>query len=208
MKPLNKTFLFIDGTNLYAGQYDLFGPKKYLDFPKFIDEVQKKLAVKFDKIYFYATYSPKPKHLTIKIKLYLKNEAMFYQSVRRKQNLVFFQGYRSKTSGKEKEVDVKLAVDAVHLAHLDKFHSLYLLSGDADFFHVLTTVRSINKKVYVICLQNKLMKKAIFNFKTSIIVFDKKGLFNIPKTRQKIKILELNPSLITKSPPMHALGVG
>jgi hypothetical protein len=27
-----KTFLFIDGTNLYAGQYELFGPKKYLVF--------------------------------------------------------------------------------------------------------------------------------------------------------------------------------
>ena len=31
-----KTYLFIDGSNLYAGQYDLFGPENYLDFPNLL----------------------------------------------------------------------------------------------------------------------------------------------------------------------------
>ncbi len=30
------SYLFVDGSNLYAGQYELFGPKKYLDFSKYI----------------------------------------------------------------------------------------------------------------------------------------------------------------------------
>ena len=47
-----KTFLFIDGTNLYAAQFELFGPGRYLDFPSFIKEIENKIKIKFDKIYF------------------------------------------------------------------------------------------------------------------------------------------------------------
>ena len=50
-----KTYLFIDGTNLYAAQYELFGPKKYLDFSGFLKEVEKKIKAKLGKIYFYAS---------------------------------------------------------------------------------------------------------------------------------------------------------
>ena len=46
-KP-KKIFLFVDGSNLYAGQYELFGPKKYLDFGKLIDQVEDKLKIKFE----------------------------------------------------------------------------------------------------------------------------------------------------------------
>jgi len=74
---LKKTYLFIDGSNLYSGQYDLFGPKAYLNFSKLIKETEKKLQIVFDKIYFYASYSPKSKSPTEKEKLYLKNEALF-----------------------------------------------------------------------------------------------------------------------------------
>jgi len=128
-----KNYLFVDGTNLYASQYELFGPQKYLNFSKFIKEVEKKIKAKFNKIYFYASYSPKPKRLNKEKRLYLKNEGLFYKSVRETENVYFFKGYRSKTSGKEKEVDVKLAVDIVDFAHRNKYQSIYLFSGDADF---------------------------------------------------------------------------
>lgn len=81
-----KNDLFIDGSNLYAAQYELFGHEKYLDFSRLIKELEKKIKTKFDKIYFYASYSPKPEKPTKKQKLYLKNEALFYRNVR-KENL-------------------------------------------------------------------------------------------------------------------------
>lgn len=71
-----KTYLFIDGTNLYASQYELFGPNYYLYFPSFIKEVEEKTKVKFDKIYFYASYSPQPQKITKKEKLYLKKRSL------------------------------------------------------------------------------------------------------------------------------------
>lgn len=166
----NKTYLFIDGTNLYAGQYELYGPGKYLHFGKFIKNIKKELNVHFDRIYFYASFSPKPKRPSEKQKLFLKNEAFFYKSVKQTPRVIFFKGYRSKTSGKEKEVDVKLAVDIVDFAHRNDYNQLFLMSGDADFMEALFTVRKLNKKINVLCLENKVIFKSLAFFNTYIVL--------------------------------------
>ena len=180
-----KIYLFVDGTNLYAAQYELLGPKKCLNFSRFIEEIEKNLKIRFDKIYFYASYSPKPKRPTLKEKLYLKNEALFYRGVKRTRNAVFFKGYRSKTSGKEKEVDVKLAVDIVDFAHRDKFSSMYLFSGDADFLQALFAIKSLGKKIFVISLQNKVLFRAAFFFLVYVIVFKKSVKIKFLKFQKK-----------------------
>lgn len=184
-----KIFLFVDGSNLYAGQYELFGPNKYLSFPHFISQVEKKLKIKFAKIYFYASYSPKPKRLTKKAKQYLKNEALFYRSVRETKNALFFKGYRSKTSGKEKEVDVKLAVEVVDFAHRNKYDSIYLLSGDADFMEALFAARRLKKKIGIICLENKVMFKSLVFFDTYIIVL--KQTPRLKRLTKNIKFIKI-----------------
>lgn len=148
-KMKNKTYLFIDGTNLYAGQYELFGPDRYLDFSKFINQLEDKLEKKFDRIYFYASYSPHPLRPTDIQKLYFKNEALFYRSVKTVQNVNFFVGYRSKTSRKEKEVDVKLAVDVVDFAHLKKYNQIFLFSGDADFMTAFEIPKRLNLRAQI-----------------------------------------------------------
>jgi len=73
-------FLFIDGSNLYAGQYELFGPDKYLDFLKFICHIESNLGVHFDSIFFYASYSPRPQSLSPETKRYLTNDVYFGQT--------------------------------------------------------------------------------------------------------------------------------
>jgi len=170
----DKAYLFIDGTNLYAAQYELFGPDKYLDFSKLILELEKNLKIKFKKIYFYASYSPKSQKPTKKEKEYLKNEAFFYRSVRKTPRVIFFKGYRSKTSGKEKEVDIKLAVDIVEKASQGEFTILFLLSGDADFMEALFAARRLGRKVRVLCVENKIMYKAFYFFKTYVVSFSRK----------------------------------
>jgi uncharacterized LabA/DUF88 family protein len=128
------SYLFIDGTNLYAAQYELFGPNKYLNFSKLIEEIEKNLKISFKKIYFYASYSPKSKHPSQKERLYLKNEALFYRNVKQTKNAVFFTGYRSKTSGKEKEVDVKLTADLVTFAFLKCIRDYFILKLLLSFY--------------------------------------------------------------------------
>lgn len=180
-----KNYLFVDGTNLYASQYELFGPQRYLNFSKFIKEVEKKIKVKFNKIYFYASYSPKPKRLNKKQALYLKNEGLFYKSVRETENVSFFKGYRSKTSGKEKEVDVKLAVDIVSFAHLNKFKNLYLFSGDADFMHALKIAEQLKKGIFVLATENRIPNRFTYIYRTIIFSFYR-GIRILPKQRIKV----------------------
>ena len=47
---MSKTVLYIDGTNLFAGQNELFGPKEYLSFEFLIKEINK-LAQKKDFVF-------------------------------------------------------------------------------------------------------------------------------------------------------------
>lgn len=165
----DSTFLFIDGSNLYASQYSYFGPHEFLNFPAFITAIETSLDVTFSKIYFYASYSPKPAKPTKKQVAYLTNEGLFYRSVKSQENVIFFKGYRSRTSGKEKEVDVKIAVDLVDMAWRKKYSQAYLMTGDADFLHALFAVEKQKKQVSLICMANHIMFKGSYYFNTYII---------------------------------------
>ncbi|MBM3209301.1 NYN domain-containing protein [Candidatus Shapirobacteria bacterium] len=109
----------------------------------------------------------------------------------------FFSGYRSKTSGKEKEVDVKLAVDIVDFAHRDKFSSMYLFSGDADFLQALFAIRSLGKKIFVLSLQNKVLYRAAFFFLIYVIVFEKPVRINFLRF-QKRAFIQIREREVTR----------
>lgn len=200
----NSTYLFIDGTNLYASQYKIFGPLSHLDFPKLIENLENKLELIFEKIYFYASFSPRSKNETKKTKLYLKNEAFFYKSVKQLDKVIFFKGYRSKTSGKEKEVDVKIAVDIVKYAYEKKYQKMFLLSGDADFLQALIAIQHLPISINILCVENTIMFKGSFQFNTKIIDFKPDKLnINIDK-RQKIKVIDILKIDVTKKIPRDA----
>lgn len=196
-KIAEKRFLFVDGTNLYAGQYQIFGPDRYLNFSLFIKEIETQLRTNFDKIYFYASYSPRSKNPTRREKLYLKNEALFYRSVRETKGVIFFTGYRSKASGKEKEVDVKLAVDLVDFAHRKYYKSAYLMSGDADFMQALHALHRLHLPLSVLCIENKVMFKSILFYPTHIITFSKKYP-TLTKVRNTPQYIHLNENVVKK----------
>jgi len=201
---LAKTYLFIDGTNLYASQFKIFGPNSFLDFQKLIETLEKKIGDKFNQIYFYASYSPILKNPNKKTKLYLKNEANFYKNVKETKNLIFFKGYRSKTSGKEKEVDVKLSVDIVKYAYEKKYKKIYLLSGDADFLQALIAIQHLPISINIICVENTVLFKGSFQFKTNVIDFIPDKLKIKIDKRQKITILKIDKKLVTKKIPRNA----
>lgn len=205
----HSTYLFIDGTNLYASQYKIFGPDNYLDFSTFINKLEVKLNNKFNQICFYASYSPKPIKVTNKSKQYIKNEAFFYKNVKSTQQVTFFKGYRSKTSGKEKEVDVKLAVDIVKYAYEKKYDTIYLLSGDADFLQALIAIQHLPISINIVCVENTVLFKGSFQFNTKVVDFTPDRLNITIDKRQKIKIIEIPKLSVTKkSPEMQASRVG
>lgn len=175
---MNNTYLFIDGTNLYSAQFDLFGPNRYLNFSSFIKIIENILKTKFDKIFFYASYTPNRPDFSLREKQFAINEFRFYQSVKLTNNLIFFKGYRSKTSGKEKEVDVKLAVDLVGFGLLNKFNKAYVFTGDADFLQAIFFLKKFrpNKQIELLCLCNRIMYKGLFYLPSHVLNFGNKPL--------------------------------
>lgn len=185
-----KTYLFVDGTNLYSAQYELFGPNQFLNFVKFINSIEKHIKIKFDKIFFYASYTPKRQKMSAKKVKYIVNEFNFYKNVQQIPNLIFFKGYRSKTSGKEKEVDVKISVDLVGYGLLKKYSQGYILSGDADFLQAVFFLKKFCPTINMtlLCMMNKIMFKGLFYLPSYIIAFSKSYLKK-PKIARRSKIL-------------------
>lgn len=51
---------------------------------------------------------------------------------------------------REKQVDTRIAVDLVDLAHRDRYDVAYLLSADADFFPAVEAARRLDKGVFAV----------------------------------------------------------
>ena len=168
-----KTFLYIDGTNLFAGQNELFGPKKYLSFKFLVKEISK--FVKIDQVYFYASYMNKSKHLTARLKDLIVAEAFFYREVKHTKNVVFYKGHRSPTSGKEKGIDVHLSVDIVKDIFLKRCNQIVIMTGDADLIYPIEIAKVLKIPTYAVFIPNrfslemayKVNKAFVFNFLNS-----------------------------------------
>lgn len=158
--------LYIDGTNLFAGQYDLFGPKKVLSFRALLKDIKKYYPV--SKVYFYASYTPrKPKRRPA---AFFSSEAIFYRDVRSVPGLIFYKGHRSPTSGKEKGVDVHLALDMVKDAFLKKYDESVIMTGDADLVYAVQIVRKLGFPVYAIFFPNRFSLGLSFATVSSIVL--------------------------------------
>lgn len=145
--------LYIDGTNLFAGQNELFGPKKHLSFEFLIKEINK--LVRVDEIYFYASYMNRKNHLTSRLKDLIAAEALFYREVIHTRNVTFYKGHRSPTSGKEKGVDVHLSVDIVKDAFLKRCNQIVVMTGDADLIYPLEVVKLLKIPTIAFFLPNR-----------------------------------------------------
>lgn len=146
--------------------------KKIYTFPNSDSKFRKK-----------ASYSPRPPNPTKEQKNYLNNEYYFYKSVKEEKRTTFFKGYRSKTSGKEKEVDVKLSVDLVGYGMLNKYNNAFLMTGDADFLQAchFLKIHKPSTSLTLLCMQNKIMYKGLFQYPSYIICTNKGPLKNIAR---------------------------
>ncbi len=184
---MNKTNLYIDGTNLFVGLIDLFGIKKIPDFSSILKDINK--IVKVDKIFFYASYTPPSNK---KYKDSIIAEAKFYKKVIETPNLIFYKGHRSPTSGKEKGVDVHLAVDIIKHGFEDKYQQMIIFTGDADLTYPLEIVRDLGKSTYAIFIPNRFSLGISHRANNSFILnyFDKfKPLRpDLPKTLKIVKV--------------------
>ena len=66
---------------------------------------------------------------------------------------------------REKQVDTRIAVDLVDLAHRDRYDVAYLLSADADFIPAVEIVRRLGKQVFAVAtFRGNELKEAVTGF--------------------------------------------
>lgn len=161
-----RTNLYIDGTNLFAGLVELFGPKKILDFSSLINEIKKLFTV--NKIYFYASYIGKVNLNNQKLRSLVKTESKFYNQVKATPGVYFYKGHRSPTSGKEKGVDVHLAVDIVKDVFSGQCDKVLIMSGDADLIYPLEVVKLLKIPVHAVFLPNRFSLEMAYKVDSAI----------------------------------------
>lgn len=177
-----KTNLYIDGTNLFAGQNQLFGPDKYLSFPYLLEEIKK--LIPLDKIFFYASYMNQRNRLrlTLERKKLIIAEALFYREVIRTKNVEFYKGHRSPASGKEKGVDVHLSVDIVKDVFLKSSNHIAIMTGDADLIYPLEIVKTLKIPTFAIFLPNRFSLEMAYKVDRAFVL----NFMNKFKTERKI----------------------
>lgn len=188
-KKIHKISLYVDGTNLFAGQYDLFGPRKIALFGAILNDIRTQYKV--GKVFFYASYTPrKPKRRPL---IFFASEQLFYHNVRKVKGVIFYKGDRSPTSGKEKGVDVHLALDMVKDAFLSRYDEAVIMSGDADLVYAVKIVRELfHKPVHSIFLPNRFSLGLAYGTLSSRVLNYKKRFGKMEKPLPRsLKIIEI-----------------
>lgn len=196
--------MFVDGSNLYGGICDLLKPGEYFDFDNFIKQIETKF--KLDKIIFYATYSQKTLKHSQKIIKQIKTQKLFFDSVKNCQKVDFYEGHFS-GSGKEKGVDVHLAIDMALGSCLKQYNEAIIFTGDADLLYAVEKATELGSRVHMACISSR-FPYALF-YKTGYkLIFDYDNFFNKkikpklkikPKNEKYIKILKLTAKMIIKN---------
>lgn len=196
--PKGKKFLYIDGTNLLAGLVDMFGVDKVPLFSVILKKI--KTIYKFDQIFFYASYTSSKgiNKLNIEKQNKIKNqvglEIEFFKEVQSVKNLVFYQGYRSPASKKEKGVDVHLAADFVKGAFLNEYDTVIILTGDADLIYPVQIAKGLGFEVSSVFVATRFSRGIMFESQSSLIL-DYKNIFPINKMRatsNKFNVIKLS----------------
>ncbi|EKD67375.1 MAG: hypothetical protein ACD_48C00448G0001, partial [uncultured bacterium] len=164
-KGPKRVALYIDGSNLFGGQYELFGPKRVVVFASLLEAVQKHYPVTMT--YCYASFTPRSSKR--KPHAFFSAEAVFYQHMRKTPDVLFYKGDRSPTSGKEKGVDVHLAIDMVTHAFLHRYDEMIIWTGDADFVYAVEIVRRLGIPVHAVFLPNRFSLGLAYKATDSIV---------------------------------------
>lgn len=147
-----RRILYIDGSNLYGGMSELLRAGEYFDGAELIGLLRSWIEV--ESIIFYATYLGYPVRANSPRDKRARAQFLFYNQIRQAAGVRFVKGYLS-GAGKEKGIDVKLAVDIVKGALLDEYDEAWIMSGDDDFIYAVDTVRAAGKSVGVLAFANR-----------------------------------------------------
>ena len=148
----NRVFIFIDGSNFYFKLKELTlnnSKLTVLSNFNFREFAQWLVAPhKLIEIHYYLGAVRQEKSNPKSQKLYAEQQKLLRRL--QSQKIIFTLGQIIRHPDKtyhEKGVDVRLAVEMIRFARLDKYDIAYLLSSDTDLVPAVEEVKSFGKKV-------------------------------------------------------------
>ncbi|TSC93170.1 MAG: hypothetical protein CEN89_180 [Candidatus Berkelbacteria bacterium Licking1014_7] len=198
---MSKTILFVDGSNLYGGFTEILKPGEYFDFSSFLKIMEKDF--KIDQVNFYGTYMRIDKRKSKEIhKLSVMAQKAFFDSAKRNPKVKFTKGHFS-GFGKEKAVDVKLAVDIAVGAARNEYKEAIIMTGDADFIYAVRTAKNEGKPVHLAAFCTRFPYGMFFSADQKIVYdfgryFKKHILPNLKFKPKNLIIKEISPKIKIK----------
>lgn len=185
--------LFIDGSNLFRGIADVLPPGSFIDLTDILTEVRKDCHI--DHIHLYAAYMSLNKAASVTDQLKAKAQIEFLNRARQIPGLSFYKGYYS-TKGKEKGVDVHLAVDMVQQGLQSKFDQAIIMTGDDDLIYPIQILKQLHKKVDLAAFCSRYPFGISYHVNRCFLYdyqkyFSSNVLPTIKKTPRKLKIRDL-----------------
>lgn len=128
-------------------------------------------------------------------KLKLKTvESLFYRQAKQYPNLTFYKGYRSPSSGKEKGVDVHLAVDIVRNVLSKSCKEIIIMTGDADFIYPIEIAKEYGIETGAIFLPNRFSLELAYKVDRSYVFNFLKKFKSERKLPRQLRILQKSPA--------------
>src|SRR3989344_2172720 len=200
MSTSNKRVVaFIDGSNLFGGIAELLKHGEYFNFNEFLDAIEKEIVI--DYVNFYGTYMRADQKTTKKTKLLALAQKEFFDSAKDNKKLSFYSGHFSKTSGKEKGVDMHIGIDMAIGACLSTFDQAVIVTGDADLLYAVQVVRKFGKHVTVACLGSRFPLALVLQANKTIVIDLKKHFSTKVQPKLRIKpqklerVITFNPTI-------------
>lgn len=192
-----KRVLFVDGSNLYGGLTELLKPGEYFDFTELLELINKEIAI--DKVFFYGTFMRIDPNKSKLHRLIVIAQKAFFNSAKNNQKVIFYSGHFSGT-GKEKGVDVHLAVDMAIGASTNQYDEMLIMTGDADLKYAVEKAQEFGKRISLVALSSR-YPFGIASLVKMRIVYDVDDYFKlkiIPNYQGKpknIKVIDLNKKI-------------
>lgn len=192
------TCLYIDASNLYGAISDLLPVGSYIDFKEILACIEEDFYIHQIKV--YGSYLSDEPSSPPNRRRFIGAQNKFFQSMANTPKVTFFKGYFSSTSGKEKGIDVKMAVDILKDAYEGSYKCALVMSGDDDFLYAIQCVRKIKLPVHLTAFASR-FPVGIAHNTNQRFVYDLNGYFtnqimpNLNKPPKNIQVKDITPKV-------------
>ena len=155
---MNKTYVFIDASNLWTAQK---AKGKFFDYEKLRRFLKNKFEASNIEIFYYTAYpadGTRDYNLDWRHKFFTFLKKGLGFKVRKKElkriRIINEEGEGIKEKG---DIDVWITVDAIH--HLNKYNIAVFFTGDSDFLPLVSYLKHNGKLVYIFSSKNNISEE-------------------------------------------------